>query len=58
MVYSIQSTPRLYSEHETDNLVSQEFEDIWSHGLGARQLQADNDISRRGHCSDVLPGNH
>jgi hypothetical protein len=30
----------------------------WSHGLDVRQLPAGNDVSRRGHSWDLLPGNH
>jgi hypothetical protein len=57
MVFSIKSDTMLQSEHELDNLVSREYEVIWSNGLGARQLPAINDMSRRRFCSDPLPGN-
>jgi hypothetical protein len=40
------------------NLFSRECEDTWSHGLSARQSPAGNDVSRRAHCSDPLPGNN
>jgi hypothetical protein len=50
-VFSMQSMPKLYKE----NLGSQL--DSWSNGLGVRQSSASNNVSRKGHCWDLLPSN-
>lgn len=51
----LKSRMTVLARHNSNLAEGQEYEDIWSHGLGARMPPTGNDMSGRGHFWEPLP---